>query len=67
MVAVRPSAAAAWRVTPASASSGVVRKREQARWTAISSEAHGDEPGLQLVATAMRTAWARKASMGGRF
>jgi hypothetical protein len=53
------------RVVPASASSGVIRNSVQAMFIASSSEAIGDEPGLQSVATAIGTPWLRNASIGG--
>jgi hypothetical protein len=43
------------RVTPASASSGVIRNSVQAMFMLNSSDDIGDEPGLQSVATAMAT------------
>ena len=49
-----PSARAALRVTPASASSAVSPNRRVAMLMASSSEVPGAEPGLQSVATAMR-------------
>jgi hypothetical protein len=60
-----PSAFAALPVTPASASSGVMRNSVQAMFMASSSELIGDEPGLQSVATAIGTWCLRKSSMGG--
>merc|ERR1712157_590648 len=58
---------AAFRVTPARASSGVRPKSVQAMFKQSSNEQHGDDPGLQLVAIAISTPAFRKASTGGLF
>ena len=60
-----PSAWAALRVTPASASSGVMRNRVHAMLSINKSELTGDEPGFESVAMAIGTPAARNASIGG--
>ena len=60
-----PSARAACRVTPASASSGVRRNSVHAMFSISSSDVAGEVPGLQSVATAIGTPWARIAAIGG--
>src|SRR5882762_5891831 len=60
-----PSARAAWRVTPSSASSAVRPNSRVAMLIASSSEAPGAEPGLQSLAMASATWCARSAATGG--
>ena len=60
-----PKAFAAWRVTPASASSGVKRNNVQAMFKISSSEVQGELPGLQSVDKAIATRCWRSRSMGG--
>ena len=60
-----PSARAACRVTPASASSGVSRNSVQAKFSISTSEPTGEVPGLQSVAIAIGTRSARSAAIGG--
>ena len=62
-----PSARAAFRVAPASASSGVSRNSVHAMFSISSSDVHGDVPGLQSVETAIGTPCRRSKSIGGTF
>ena len=64
-LAERPSAVAAERVTPASASSGVRRKSVAAMFSISSSDVAGELPGLQSLEIAMGTPALRIAAMGG--
>ena len=57
----RPSARAALRVTPASASRGVSRNSVHAMFIISGSDVAGDVPGLQSVAIAIGTPCARSA------
>ena len=61
----RPSAAAALRVTPRRHSVTVIRNRVAAMFITSSGEVIGEVPGLQSVASAIRTPAARSASIGG--
>ncbi|STS81262.1 Uncharacterised protein [Klebsiella pneumoniae] len=64
-LAWRPSARAAWRVTPAHASSGVRPNLTQAMFIARCRLAKGLVPGLKSVATAIGTWYLRSSSTGG--
>ena len=66
VVSPRPSARAAWRVAPASASSGVRPNSVQAMFSISSSEPTGALPGLLSLATAIGTLFSRSAATGGR-
>ena len=61
----RPSARAACRVAPASASSARSPKSVHAMCSISSSEVPGLVPGLQSLETAMGTPAARRAATGG--
>jgi hypothetical protein len=60
-----PSAVAAFRVTPASASAGVKPNKVHAMFSISSSDVHGDVPGLQSVAIAIGTPCWRRLAIGG--
>ena len=60
-----PSACAAWRVTPCSASSAVSPNRRVAMLIASSSEVPGAEPGLQSLAIAIAAPRLRAALPAG--
>src|SRR5688572_13588168 len=62
----RPSARAALRVTPRSASSVVSPNCVQARFMLSCSDASGELPGLRSLATAIGTRFTRSNSIGGR-
>ena len=62
---VRPKAAAAWRVTPARASSDVKRNSVQVMFSISNKDVHGELPGLQSVDTAIGTPWVRSSAIGG--
>ena len=61
-----PSARAACRVTPASASAGVRRNSVHAMLSISGSDVDGEVPGLQSVAMAIGTPRARIAAIGGK-
>ena len=63
--ASRPSALAALRVMPASASSGVRPNRVAAMFIIRAGESAGEVPGFRSVATAIGTPCLRKRSTGG--
>jgi hypothetical protein len=52
-------------IAPASASCGVKPNTVHAMFNARSIDVHGEVPGLQSVATAMRTPQSRSRSIGG--
>jgi hypothetical protein len=64
-LACRPSARAPFTVNPRSASSGVSRKRKQARCICAAGETVGELTGLELVASAIGTPSSRKSFTGG--
>ena len=61
----RPSARAPSRVVPAMHSATVIRNSVAPMFMARSSEVSGELPGLQSVASAILTPWARNSSTGG--
>src|SRR5688572_29419962 len=63
----RPSARAALRVTPSSASSVVRPNWVQASVMLSCSEASGELPGFRSLAIAIGTRFTRRSSMGGSF